>query len=81
MLGDCTQQHRQLFSAAHFLGFFFFFLMFCLFFFIVSFVYYGEVKEEKVSVPATKDFCEMQFSLTDSFKLNNFLVICLIIKF
>lgn len=43
----------------------------CFLFFMVSFVLYGEVKEEKVAVPATKDFCEMQFSPTDSFKLND----------
>lgn len=39
--------------------------MFCLF--------YGEVKEEKVAVAATKDFSEMQCSPTDCFKLGNWI--------
>ncbi len=78
MLSDCTQ-----YNTGSFVLIVLYFWMFCLFYGFIWALWRGE---RRVAVPATKDFCEMQFSPTDSFKLNdwiqwiNFLVICLRIK-
>lgn len=45
MLGDCTQQHRQLFSAAHFLGFFFFFNVLSFFYCFICVLWRGKRRE------------------------------------